>query len=265
MKVLSYNTLFGGFDGAKRDRYEAQTGLINELRPDVLLMQEAKNFQANGQALLLETERRLGMRGFLGIAPHTGQNTAIFVAPHIESIAVETDDVHFHHARLSLKARVPGFAAPVSFLSVHLSPTGAHVRLREATYLVNEAAPGNLALIGGDFNTISPHDGIPADLSALQAHFRLRYTDPDGVTPDGRPLQLLESAGFVDLGQRAGKIADATVPTAGFKGTEFATFRSDYFLASPTLAKHLREYRVIRNAVTDTASDHYPIWAEFGE
>lgn len=53
------------------------------------------------------------------------------------------------------------------------------------------------------------------------------------------------------------------MPTAGYSGTEFATFRSDYFLATQRLAKTLVRYQVIRNAVTDKASDHYPIWAEF--
>jgi endonuclease/exonuclease/phosphatase family metal-dependent hydrolase len=64
MKVLSYNTLFGGFDGAKRERFEAQLQLIRELAPDVLLLQEARGFEANGYAVLLETEQRLAMRGF---------------------------------------------------------------------------------------------------------------------------------------------------------------------------------------------------------
>lgn len=59
MKVLSYNTLFGGFDGTKRDRYETQINLIDGLQPDVLLLQEAKGFQLDGQALLRETEARL--------------------------------------------------------------------------------------------------------------------------------------------------------------------------------------------------------------
>lgn len=263
MKILSYNTLFGGFDGAKRERYEAQLQLIRELDPDVLLMQEARGFEANGQAVLLETEQRLAMRGFLGLAPRTGQNTAIFLKAPLRALSVATDNEHFHHARLSVSAEVPGFADAVTFISVHLCPNAAHVRQREAAYLVNEAAAGGLALVGGDFNTISPHDGMPADLADLQAHFRLRYTHPDGITPDGRPLQFLESAGWCELGHHSGDARTPTVPTAGYSGTEFATFRSDYFLATSRLAKSLVRYEVIRTGITDKASDHYPIWAEF--
>lgn len=36
LKVLTYNTLFGGRDGTDDRRAHAQIGLINELRPDVL-------------------------------------------------------------------------------------------------------------------------------------------------------------------------------------------------------------------------------------
>jgi endonuclease/exonuclease/phosphatase family metal-dependent hydrolase len=188
------------------------------------------------------------MRGFLGPAPHTGQNTAIFVKAPVRALSAVTDNEHFHHARLTVTAEVPGFTDPVSFISVHLCPNAAHVRQHEVAYLVNEAAAGGLALVGGDFNTISPHDGVPPDLAGLQPHFRLRYTHPDGVTPDGRPLQFLESAGWQELGHVSG---------------DTATFRSDYFLATQRLAKALVPYQVIRSAVTDKASDHYPIWAEF--
>lgn len=263
MKVLSYNTLFGGFDGMKRERYEAQIGLIQQLQPDVLLLQEAKNFQQNGYALLLETEHWLGMRGFLGIAPHTGQNTAIFIVPTIRPLQIETDDVHFHHARLTLTAEVPGFAQPITFISVHLAPNSAEIRLRETAYLLNEGAPDKLVLVGGDFNTICHHDPVPADLAKLTPHYRLRYTGFDGKAPDSRPLQFLESAGWIELGHQAQAHHEFTVPTTGFKGTEFAHFRSDYFLASASLNKHFKRYQVIKNDITNKASDHYPILAEF--
>ena len=43
LTVLTYNTLFGGRDGVDDRRSRAQIELLNELRPDVFLMQEAKN------------------------------------------------------------------------------------------------------------------------------------------------------------------------------------------------------------------------------
>lgn len=75
------------------------------------------------------------MRGFLGLAPHTVQNTAIFLRSPRQAISNETDNEHFHHTRLSATAKVPGFDSPVSFINVHLCPDSAHIRLREAGYL----------------------------------------------------------------------------------------------------------------------------------
>jgi hypothetical protein len=48
LTVLTYNTLFAGHDDGDDRRAQAQIGLINELRPDVFLMQEAKGLDANG-------------------------------------------------------------------------------------------------------------------------------------------------------------------------------------------------------------------------
>lgn len=87
MKALSYNTLFGGFDGARRD--------------------------------------------FLGQAPHTGQNTAIFVEAPVRALSAVTDEEHVHYTRLTVTAEVPGFGDPVSLIGVHLRPNAAHVRRRE--------------------------------------------------------------------------------------------------------------------------------------
>jgi endonuclease/exonuclease/phosphatase family metal-dependent hydrolase len=48
-----------------------------------------------------------------------------------------------------------------------------------------------------------------------------------------------------------------------FKGTEFVPFRSDYILATKALAASATSYSVIKNPITDMASDHYPVLAEF--
>ena len=53
------------------------------------------------------------------------------------------------------------------------------------------------------------------------------------------------------------------MPTVAYRDMEFATKRYDYLLASKALAAHATSYQVIRNAVADAASDHYPVHATF--
>jgi len=261
MKVMSYNTLFAGFDGGDNRRFAAQLELITGINPDILLLQEAKNFTANGASLLFEMEKCIKMRGFIAPAPHTGQNTGIFIKGDIEPITAEIDSTHFHHAIMILKVNVPGFVKHVTLISAHLCPFGPHIRLREVSYLINHAAANELTLLAGDFNSVSPYDREP-QVGELLAHFRARYVKPDGSI-DNSVMAVLYQAGYVDIAHKLGKHHIPTVPTASFKGAEFVPFRSDYILTTSAFSKYAKSYAVVQNDLTDYASDHYPVIAEF--
>lgn len=262
LKIMSYNTLFGGFDGAESSRFDLQVDIIREADPDILLVQEWKGFLAEGGKRMFEAERRLHRRALVASAPVTGQNTAILLKPGIEILGFEVDADHFHHAAAIATLRVPGLDSPLTAISVHLCPNGPHVRMREASYLVNHAIDDAYVIIGGDFNSPSPHDEAP-DFDALPARFRVRYTDKKGK-PHRDVLAGLERAGFVDIGHRLQGNDTATVPGVAFKGSEFAPFRCDYFLASRAFGALAESYRVLRDTdALDHASDHYPILAAF--
>lgn len=262
MKVMSWNTLYGGFDGDDGRRFKLQAEAITEVAPDILLIQEAKRFEVDGNCRLYQVERALGMRGFLALAPHTGQNTAVFARPGIEPVSFASDSIHFHHAAAIATLRVPDFDRPVTFISVHLCPVGVPMRLIEAANLVPHAAPDGMVLVAGDFNSISPHDGEP-EWGDLPLHHRARYTAPDGKTADRRVLETLCGAGYVDIAHELDQHAIPTVPGAAFPNAEFVPFRADYFLASKAISRGAKSYAVIRDDRTGQASDHYPIVAEF--
>ena len=134
--------------------------------------------------------------------------------------------------------------------------------MREASYLYNFAAESGLTVIGGDFNSLAPGDPEPDELDTLPAHFRARYVDLDGKM-DRRPIASLLQAGLVDIAAQSGETLQPTVPGAGFAGTEFVPFRSDYLLASRALADAATSYSVVTGEAADYASDHYPIHADF--
>lgn len=263
LTVLTYNTLFAGRYGSDERRARAQVGLINELRPDVFLMQEAKGFEANGGAWLYTLEHQIGMRGFLAVAPRTGQNVAIFIREPLRAVRFDADGTHFHHATATLQVALPDTDQRISFVSAHLCPNGPEVRRREVAYLAAQAAPDTLTLMTGDFNSASPHDPEPEDWPTLAPHHRVRYLADDLKGIDRSVLAQLEAAGWVDLGHRLDPHTVPTVPTTAYRDVEFATMRCDYLLASQALAATARSYQVIRNAVTDVASDHYPVLATF--
>lgn len=264
LTVLTYNTLFAGRDGAVDARAQAQLDLVNEVRcPDVFLMQEARGFEANGSAWLYDMENRLGMRGFLAVAPRTGQNVAIFIRPPLRPLAFEADSAHFHHALAILKVEMPGVKAPITFISTHLCPHSPDVRRREAAYLAAQAEPERLTLLAGDFNSASPHDPEPEDWATLAPHHRARYLADDLRGIDRSVLAYLETAGWVDLGYQMDANQTPTVPTPAYRDAEFATMRCDYMLTSAALARKAKHYEVLKNPITDSASDHYPLFARF--
>lgn len=262
LTVLTYNTLFAGRDGADDRRAQAQVGLVNELRPDVFLMQEAKGFESDGGARLYALEAQIGMRGFLALAPPTGQNVAIFIREPLRAVSFDPDCVHFHHALASLKVAIPDHEQQITFLSAHLCPNRPYLRRREAAYLTVHAAPERLTLLAGDFNSVSPHDPEPEGFASLTPHHRARYLADDLVRADRSVLAHLEAAGWTDVGHEQ-QSNIPTVPTTKFAATEFAIMRCDYVLASRALAAKTKTYQVIRTPSTEMASDHYPVLATF--
>lgn len=263
LTILTYNTLFAGRDGADDRRAQTQIELINRVQPNVFLMQEAKGFDAGGATLLHALETRIGMRGFLAIAPRTGQNVAIFIRDPLTPLSFEADGANFHHTLAMLKVSLPGNDRRLTLISAHLCPNGPAVRRREVAYLAVQAAPDSFALLTGDFNSVSPHDPEPEGFDALSAHHRTRYLADDLHKADRSVLAHLEAAGWVDIGHALDKTITPTAPTAGFVGTEFAVMRCDYVMATPVLAACARRYEVIRTPETDMASDHYPVLASF--
>lgn len=195
LTVLTWNTLYAGYDGPDDRRAKAQIRLLAELKPDVFLMQEARSLEVNGNAWLFELEARTGMRSFLALAPRTAQHIAIFIREPLRPLAFEADCANFHHTLASLRVLLPDGETVLTLMGAHLCPNGAFVRQREAAYLAVHAIPDRLTLLAGDFNSVSPHDPEPDDFAVLPAHHRTRYLANDQRTIDRGVMAQLEGAG----------------------------------------------------------------------
>jgi exodeoxyribonuclease-3 len=263
LRVATYNLLHGGQDGGNRTRLDTALEILREAEPDVVALQEAKGFEREGGRLLFEVENRLGMRGQLALAPRTGQNTAVFVAPALGLLGFEADDLHFHHTAAIATLAAPGVAAEITVISVHLSPLSPETRLAEAAQLAGFAAPGSWTILAGDFNSPGPADPEPGDWGSLPAHFRVRYLNDAGDASDRRAGARLGAAGFVDVAAELQTNDETSVPTRGFPDSEFVPFRSDQVLVTPPLATRAVTHKVLKDDRTDTASDHYPVVVDF--
>jgi hypothetical protein len=127
---MSYNPLNAGRDSGQDTRWRTQVEMVNQVPPDVLLVQEARGFDTDGGQALFAAEHDLGMRGLLAVAARTGQHTAVFLRPGIRALRFDPDTDHFHHALAQATVSMPGFGHPVTVASIYLSPP--HPALRAA-------------------------------------------------------------------------------------------------------------------------------------
>ncbi|MFC4021964.1 endonuclease/exonuclease/phosphatase family protein [Micromonospora sp. GCM10011542] len=260
LRVMTWNVRTGGQDRGGPDRRDLLVEVITEQRPDVLLLQELRGFDRAG--VLDEFAARLGMRPYLA-GSCFGQPVAALVRPPLRTTAAGPVRRPWHHA--AVRVVVASDAGPLTVLGAHLNPYSGAWRRIEAGWLAAafRRAPGHLALLGGDLNTLDPDTDHTARIDRLPLAYRRRHLRRDGRTADTRATARLLADGLVDLYRAAGGPDEGlTAPTGHGGGGEFSGMRLDYLFGTPALAERVRDCRVVRDGVVDRASDHYPVLAE---
>ncbi|MEV4702188.1 endonuclease/exonuclease/phosphatase family protein [Actinoplanes sp. NPDC049316] len=255
LSLLTWNIKTGGGGG----RLDGIVALLARRRPDVVALQELRDFQRHDGQRMREVAAALGMEPFL--APSVfGQPVAVLVRPPLTIAGRSAVRWRLHHAAAAVT--VPTGAGPLTVVSTHLNPFRAYRRLREARWLAHRYR-GPLTVITGDLNSLDPHTAHSERLARLPALYRRRHLGRDG-RPDTRAIAAFAEAGFVDLWRSAGSGDGLTVPTTRGGGHEFsnAGMRLDYLLARPELASRARDARVVRGDEAEWASDHYPLRVE---
>ncbi|MBY8871290.1 endonuclease/exonuclease/phosphatase family protein [Micromonospora sp. PLK6-60] len=259
LRVMTWNIRTGGRDRGGADRLDRVVRVVAAARPDVLALQELRDFDRGG--LLAEVAGRLGLRPHLARS-WFGQPVAVLVRPPLRVLHAGRVRRPFHHA--AARVTVATDAGPLTVFSTHLNPYAGGARRAEADWLaaaVRRAGP--LALLAGDLNTLEPAVDHTERLARLPEHYRRRHLRRDRRTVDTRAVARLLAAGLVDLWAAGGAPAadGLTVPTR-HGGAEFSGMRLDYLLGSAAVAGVARDCRVLRDDETDHASDHYPLLVE---
>ncbi|MFB9239887.1 endonuclease/exonuclease/phosphatase family protein [Plantactinospora siamensis] len=300
---MTWNIKTGGRDGADGRRLERVFRVVAEAEPDVLALQELRGFGrpgllsrgrpgppgasapgspgagapgpfgaagspgagapgwpgASGAGPLGRLAAAVGLRPYLARSL-TGQPVAVLVRPGWPVLAAGPVRRPFHHA--AQRVTLGTSAGPLVVIGTHLQPFSGARRFREAGWLAAAVRGAPLALLAGDLNTLDPWTEHADRLAALDPAYRRRHLRPDGAV-DTRAVARLADAGLVDLFRAVGTGDGWTAPTTGVAGPEFSTMRLDYLLATPELTRHARRCVVLRGGEIETASDHYPLLAEF--
>jgi exodeoxyribonuclease-3 len=250
VRVMTWNIKTGG-----GERLGAVLAVLRRERPDLLSLQELRDFDRHGARRMREVAEATGMTAHL--APSTfGQPVALLARPPLELTRTSAVRRRLHHA--AAVAVVPTSAGPLTVVGTHLHPFSPYRRMREARWLAARHASRTApVLLAGDLNGLDPHTDHTAEVARLGPPYRRRHLAPDGSV-DTRAAAAFEQAGFVDLAAAGGH----TVPTTEGGGHEFARMRLDYVLGSPPVAALVRRARVVRGDETEYASDHYPLVVE---
>lgn len=249
-RLLSYNILAGG-----EQRLPLIASLIRQQQPDVVALQEARSL-SNVEALA----HLLGMSYTLGEAHNTHRDHVVWLSRLPVSRA--TNHPWPILAKTLLEIEVLWQGTHLALFTTHLKAgqdlENEQRRIAEMQAILHllQAHHNPLQILAGDFNTIHPadHPNTSAYVAVLQA----RGEKAPAPQFPRRVIPLLLQAGYVDC-YRA--LHPFTPGDTSY--TSHQALRVDYIFASRALAQRLTACDILREGDARSASDHFPIWAEF--
>ena len=243
LRLLTYNIRYGG------DGHEVELAAsIKTAAPDVVLLQEATR-----PAIVERLAELTGMAQW-----GTSQRQSLGFLSREPVLHAE-----WHQPRVSRHAfleLVPA-GGQMRLFGVHLSAVHAAwterrrvAEVRALLRTVSARAPG-FHVLAGDFNTLAP--GELLDIQRLPLRLR-PFVWLSGGHIRWRTIQQVLDAGYCDVYRKA---------RPGETGFTFPTWqphlRLDYAFVPATFADHVRHADVLREPPAPTASDHFPLLAEF--
>ncbi|MFF4859926.1 hypothetical protein ACFY2N_34165 [Streptomyces rubiginosohelvolus] len=207
LRIVSYNTLFGGRDddGLGDDaRWRAAAPFLKSLDADLYALQECNFWELLGERRLHQARTELGMTSaYLAQANTTTAghrfHTAMLANPRWKTIGQGAERNKYHHVLGWMNGRVDDADAVWSLRHLHLNPFSPAHRAGEVEPLQTLAAPGRLSLLLGDANMLGLSHAEP-DWSPLPRHLhhtQLVRTDHGRLVANRPAANLLEDAGWL--------------------------------------------------------------------
>ncbi len=250
---MTWNIKTGGVDRGQRFRLPAIAEVIAAEKPDILALQELRDFSRHDGRRMNELAGAVGMTAHLARSM-IGMPVAVLVRDPLRMTHTASVTWRLHHA--AAIAVIATGSGPLTVVSAHLNPFSPYRRMREARWLAaHYVRPDSRTVVAGDLNGLDPAGDHTEALASQHPLFRKRHLHRDG-TVDTRAVAAF---GLVDLWRTAGGGDGRTVPTTQGGGREFGGMRLDYVLATESVAEHAHDMRVIRGGPAEHASDHYPV------
>jgi endonuclease/exonuclease/phosphatase family metal-dependent hydrolase len=250
VKIMTYNLL----DGAAGQLGQV-VAVVNAESPDVLVLNEANGFDQDDR--LAEFAAATGFDHYHLEACGDGDDYHVAV---LSKLPFKTVRALHPFARAGVLVTVETDLGEIALVGTHLTPYSEDGRVAEAKLIVEALKPYPMSIVMGDLNSLSPNDDYAAALPSFNDTQVKKFTAGGKLRFD--TMTLFAENNFIDTATLFGKQGDITAPTSVTKDVAHSNMRLDYILVSPALKDRVSNYQVIKNQLTEVASDHYPVVAE---
>lgn len=252
MKLMTYNILNGGEAGL-----DLVIDVVKKESPDFLTINEANTFSGQENKLLKEFADKTGFKYYeLGLSGEYDYHVAVLSKYPLKQIQKLQPLM-----RACLISVIETELGEISVASLHLTPYTEDLRHPEIDLILNYQSKFENKILMGDMNSLSPNDDYSPEMVANFNDMQMKKFTTDGKLRFDAIGKIL-SKGYIDSAVKLGKNKEHTAPTAINEHSAHSDMRLDYVFVSESLVPYLQNYRVVKNELTERASDHYPVIVE---
>src|SRR4030042_6741724 len=251
MKLMLYNILNGG-----ENRLDLILKVVKKEHPDFLVVNEANGFDREGKLNKFSKEAGL-IYAKLSLSGEDNYHTAIFSKYPFKEVE-EIKPLRNAGILVVIETEF----GEISIIGTHLSPYTEDVRLQEVNLIINQQKQYPNKILTGDMNSLSDKDSYNEEIIK-----NFNEAQMNKFTRNGKfcfdVIKKIISSGYLDSALIFNRKTITTVPT-GVKQDEahLTDMRLDYIFISDSLKKKVKNYSVVKDDLTDRASDHYPVIIE---
>ena len=255
VRVMNYN-----IHHATEDNLKKIANFARSREMDILGVLEAEDWKENDGVVLKQFSNDSSLPYNFFAKANTRHNLALFAKKAPLEISQLTEGL-WH--TMILAVYTSQSLGDIAFGLLHLSPKDEDTRLAELKKILDFVKPFEHCVLMGDFNSLSPRD--PYDRKKLLATFqKMNLTKFGDSVLRFDCVEFLDQHGFVDAAYSLGRAFAPTVPTTSNQDLAHAVpLRLDYTFVSSALVPFLSNVEIIKNEITDSMSDHYPLVADF--
>ena len=231
--------------------------VIKKESPDYLTINEANTFSDQNNKLLKEFASKTGFQYYeLGLSGEYDYHVAVLSKYPLKQVQKLQPLM-----RACVISIIETELGEISVASLHLTPNTEDLRHPEIDLILSCQSRFKDRILMGDMNSLSPDDAYNPEMVAGFNAMQLKKFTTDGKLRFDAIGKIL-SNGYIDSAVKLGKNKEYTAPTAVNEYSAHSNMRLDYIFISESLASYLQNYRVVKNELTEKASDHYPVIVE---